>query len=99
MSISKTAVKNLVKQYLDCLVVVHLKGMNVAIPSEEGELSISAMIIGVLCDVDQDYVYLIDLDTDEVKALPHDTVGLIEPQKDLPSGLTEEMPLEGEDIH
>lgn len=99
MSITKSAVKNLISQYLDSLVVIHLKGMNVVVPNEEGQMDISPMILGVFVDCDQDYVYLIDIETDSVKSLPHESVGLIELQVMDESGLTQEMPGVGEDIH
>lgn len=98
MSISKTAVKNIKQLLVDQLVVIVLKGINIMIPNGEEEMAVSAMLSGILSDVDQDNVYITD-EFGSVKVVPHDSIGVLELAEHQDELLTDQFPQDGDEVH
>ncbi len=77
MSISKKAANTLIDLYMGDSVIIYLK-MNVVIPNEEaGQMEISAMLNGIVMEVDEDFIHIGDGET-ITKSIYHENIGLIE---------------------
>lgn len=75
---SKT-IKKLKELYEGELVIFYLKELSVPIPTPEGEITVSASILGVVLDIDDSFYYVANPDTGLFsKTIAHDTVGLVE---------------------
>jgi hypothetical protein len=72
MSITKSAVKNLRREFLGEVIIVYLRDTLVPMITEEQAINVNAMVSGVCVEIDQDHIYL------DNKAISHDIAGLIE---------------------
>lgn len=74
------SVENLKKAFIGELVVVFIKGMDVAIVSEDGKsMNISSMVEGYFVDVDEDYIYLANNFEGPIKrSISHDIAKMIQ---------------------
>lgn len=96
--ISKTAVKNLRDLYFGELVVIYLKGMNLVVPNEDmGQVEISAMVQGIIMDIDDTFMHIGDGEFIN-KSIKHEDYGVIELVMSNESLLTSDMNVDG-DIH
>lgn len=78
-SISKGTAKRLREIWLDEIIIIYLKGMNVTTVNESGEeIKISAMCDGYVVDIDEEYFYLGLEDGTVMKTIHHDTIGIVE---------------------
>lgn len=77
MAISKKALKTLHSLYLGDIVVLYLKGMNVLVAHEEGQMDVSPMLTGIIMDIDECFIHLGD-GSMITKSIYHENVGLIE---------------------
>lgn len=76
--ISKKAVKTLLDLYLGEHVILYLKGMNVVLPNADGgAVDITAMIQGIVMDIDDTFMHLGDGNMTS-KSIGHENIGLIE---------------------
>ena len=76
--ISKGAVKTLFDLYMGDNVILYLKNMNVVVGNDEtGQMEISAMISGIIMEIDQDFIHIGDGEM-ITKSIYHENVGLIE---------------------
>jgi hypothetical protein len=97
--ISRTAAKRIFEIYVDEIVTIYLRDMNVVSVNEsQQEVKISPMIEGLLIDVDTEYIYLGLEDGSILRSIPHATVGLIE-LSTLMSMIDQEMPDVGDEVH
>lgn len=77
MAISKKATKTLLDLYMGDTVILYLKGLNVLIASEGGQMDITPMLTGIVMDVDEAFIHLGNGDM-ITKSIFHENVGLIE---------------------
>lgn len=99
MAITKNAVKTLKLIFLDELVTVYLKGMNVVtVNDDQQQVDITAMAQGYCLDIDQDYIYLGLPDGVITKSISHELAGIIEIEYMGNDLLDADIPLDG-DIH
>lgn len=78
MAISKKAVKTLMDLYVGDHVILYLKGMNVLVTNEEaGQMDITAMLQGVVMDIDEEFIHLGNGDMIH-KSIYHENIGMIE---------------------
>jgi hypothetical protein len=77
--ISKLAAKRIFEIYVDEMVTVYLRDMNIiSVAENQQEVKISPMVEGLVVDVDTEYIYLGMPDGSILKTIPHQSVGLIE---------------------
>jgi hypothetical protein len=97
--ISKSAVKNLRELYFGELVIVYLKGMNLVVPNEEmGQVEISAMVQGIIMDIDEAFVHIGDGEFIN-KSIKHDDYGVIELVMANEAMMSSDMAIGDEDVH
>lgn len=75
--ISKKATKTLQDLYLGDTVVLYLKGLNVIVAHEEGQMDVTPMLTGIVMDIDDTFIHLGDGNM-ITKSIYHENVGLIE---------------------
>lgn len=64
--------------FLDRHIIIYLKDMQVTMPSDDGTVSVAAMVEGYLCDVD-DYAYYLGLEDGTIlQVIPHHATGPVE---------------------
>lgn len=100
MSISGRALKNLRATYLDQQVIVYLKNMQVVAPTEDGNgMNITAMISGLVVDIDSDFYHLGLPDSTILKSVPIIDAGLIEIMIAAEDQIMFELPNDGDEVH
>ena len=77
MAISKKATKVLQDLYIGDTVILYLKGLNVLVASDEGQMDITPMLTGIVMDIDEAFVHLGDGNR-ITKSIYHENIGLIE---------------------
>ena len=77
MAISKKATKTLSDLYVGDIVVLYLKGLNVLVQHEEGQMDVTRMLTGIVMDIDEAFIHLGD-GSMITKSIYHENVGLIE---------------------
>ncbi len=98
MSITAKAVKNLRELYFGELVVIYLKGMNLVIPDEEkGQIDITAMVQGIIMDIDESFIHIGDGELIN-KSIKHDDYGVIELVMASDPFMNDDMNMDG-DVH
>lgn len=77
MSLSKKATRTLLDLYMGDTVVLYLKGLNVVVAHEEGQMDVTPMLTGICMDIDEAFIHLGDGNM-ITKSIYHENVGLIE---------------------
>jgi hypothetical protein len=77
MAISKKAMKTLQDLYFGDTVILYLKGLNVMVAHDDGQLDVTPMLTGIVMDVDEAFIHLGD-GSMITKSIYHENVGLIE---------------------
>lgn len=79
MALTSKTIKKLKELFKDELVVFYLADMSIPLPSEDGEIKVSAMVSGIVLDIDGDFYYVGDPETGQfVRTISHDAARIVE---------------------
>lgn len=79
MALTSKSLKKLRELYLDELVTFYLKDLNVPLPTEDGQIQVTAMIAGIVLDIDEMYYYVGDPHTGQFcRTIEHSAAPIVE---------------------